>query len=206
MKESYGQEIPPNPSSNQEIPESVVQLSGQLLSTQEFKEQTQLDLFCGEKIPEGSPTQNHVINDLVPKEDTTEESLNNTSVGNQMTINVKTYSRLNGMMSTTMDAATGLVMLSTPVVRPKLKRRSFIQMSFAERLRLKRERNRIAAKKCRQKKLEKIEFLEKRKEVLLKENHGYEEYLTTQRQRLFELKTLLFSHRLTECRLPRNYI
>ncbi len=76
--------------------------------------------------------------------------------------------------------------------------------SIQKRIALKRERNRIAAKKCRQKKLQLIETLEKRKLSLIEENKQMEQNLKKCRSEVFETKLFLLRHRVNDCKLIKR--
>jgi len=212
----------------------ATQLDGQILSTQEFQNQNNLDLFCDEQLDENSQQNCNAIQG--PQEEEEEEvsplspviqkvsfSDNKTNVGNNaLKSSRKTYTRVlkvvrvaptlqdDNMTNETIAAVKGLVMLSDThretVIRAKPKKRNISQLCFAERQRIKRERNRIASKKCRQKKLETIERLEQLRDVLMEENQRFETYLKSQRQRLNDVKLSLLKHRLNDCQLEKYRI
>lgn len=71
-----------------------------------------------------------------------------------------------------------------------------IDMESQERIKLerKRQRNRVAASKCRKRKLERISKLEERVKVLKVENHELGSVLVNLKQHVFDLKQQVIEH------------
>jgi len=64
------------------------------------------------------------------------------------------------------------------------------------RLKIKREKNREAAAKCRKKKLRQIGVLENHKYLLIDQNLNLENEVKLMREKVFEMKQLLLNHRI----------
>jgi len=75
--------------------------------------------------------------------------------------------------------------------------------AIENRIRIKRERNRIAAKKCREKKLEVIKNLENRKILLIEETIKLENDLLKRRSEVIETKMFILRHRMNGCQLNK---
>jgi len=75
--------------------------------------------------------------------------------------------------------------------------------AIENRIRIKRERNRIAAKKCREKKLEVIKNLENRKILLIEETVKLENDLLKRRSEVIETKMFILRHRMNGCQLNK---
>lgn len=78
-----------------------------------------------------------------------------------------------------------------------------IDMASQETIKLerKRQRNRVAASKCRKRKLERISKLEDRVKILKVENGELGSVLTNLRQHVFELKEQIISHHNSGCHI-----
>ena len=84
---------------------------------------------------------------------------------------------------------------------PRIRRRNRRLMSYDELKRDKRESNRLAATKCRQKKLFQLEVLDKHSKRLFDENSKLERDLNDIKVRVFEAKLSLIYHRNQGCLL-----
>lgn len=82
---------------------------------------------------------------------------------------------------------------------PKTRKKSKKQMSFDELKRQKRESNRLAALKCRQKKLSQLDLLEKKSKRLKDENTQIEQQLADLKAQLFQSKMTIINHRTSGC-------
>lgn len=78
-----------------------------------------------------------------------------------------------------------------------------IDMQDQERIKLerKRQRNRVAASKCRKRKLERISKLEDRVKLLKVENHELSSVLLNLKNHVFELKQQVIEHHNAGCHI-----
>lgn len=78
-----------------------------------------------------------------------------------------------------------------------------IDMHDQERIKLerKRQRNRVAASKCRKRKLERISKLEDRVKLLKVENHELSSVLLNLKNHVFELKQQVIEHHNAGCHI-----
>lgn len=78
-----------------------------------------------------------------------------------------------------------------------------IDMETQEKIKLerKRQRNRVAASKCRRRKLERISKLEDRVKILKVENHELGSVLLNMKNHVFELKQQVIQHHNAGCHI-----
>ena len=205
----------------QELPESVSQINGQLLSVKEFNDHIigdtaipdSPDLSCREDL-ENFSAQNSVAsaNTVQTAELKIEpiRALKNDEVlyfSKPLTKNkpksyFRAYKSSRRAKDLTYSAANGLMMLSEldkrKEPRSKMPRGEWSRLEYSERMRIKRERNRVAAKKCRQKKLHIIERLDEIHQSLIDDNHKCEIVLRQQRAKLTNLQMMLLKHKASE--------
>ncbi|CAG2101585.1 unnamed protein product [Medioppia subpectinata] len=77
-------------------------------------------------------------------------------------------------------------------------------LSYDQIMREKRESNRLAALRCRQKKLDAIDKIEKVRDVLTNENMALEAEVSRYRQLLHDWKLDMIYHQITECQLQKK--
>lgn len=87
-----------------------------------------------------------------------------------------------------------------PQMSPQM---SPIDMESQEKIKLerKRQRNRVAASKCRKRKLERISKLEDRVKILKVENHELGSVLLNLKQHVFDLKQQVITHHNSGCHI-----
>lgn len=86
------------------------------------------------------------------------------------------------------------------------KKRSKKRMSYDELIRNRRESNRLAALRCRQKKMDLLCELNKRSDALTKENQQLEDELTQMKEKLMSAQLKLVEHKMTGCLLKQSPI
>jgi len=91
----------------------------------------------------------------------------------------------------------------TQALQPSSPQMSPIDMESQERIKLerKRQRNRVAASKCRKRKLERISKLEDRVKILKVENHELGSVLLNLKQHVFDLKQQVINHHNSGCHI-----
>jgi len=91
----------------------------------------------------------------------------------------------------------------TQSLQPSSPQMSPIDMESQERIKLerKRQRNRVAASKCRKRKLERISKLEDRVKILKVENHELGSVLLNLKQHVFDLKKQVINHHNSGCQI-----
>jgi len=91
----------------------------------------------------------------------------------------------------------------TQSVQPSSPQMSPIDMESQEKIKLerKRQRNRVAASKCRKRKLERISKLEDRVKILKVENHELGSVLLNLKQHVFDLKQQVINHHNSGCHI-----
>jgi len=89
------------------------------------------------------------------------------------------------------------------VIQPNSPQLNPIDMESQERIKLerKRQRNRVAASKCRKRKLERISKLEDRVKILKVENGELGSVLMNLKQHVFELKQQVINHHKSGCNI-----
>ncbi len=183
-------------------------INGQLMSSQEFIQQncSQLQSFqIEDKVNElpNALTQTIGQNDELTQIPNTTDHLDKHL--NQRSDQQKQVVKQN--VEKEKIAVKGLLKLSKTNNRKRALNKKELDRnpnSIQKRIALKRERNRIAAKKCRQKKLQLIETLEKRKLSLIEENKQMEQNLKKCRSEVFETKLFLLRHRVNDCKLIKR--
>jgi transcription factor AP-1 len=87
--------------------------------------------------------------------------------------------------------------------QPSSPQMSPIDMESQEKIKLerKRQRNRVAASKCRKRKLERISKLEDRVKILKVENHELGSVLLNLKQHVFDLKKQVINHHNSGCQI-----
>lgn len=104
------------------------------------------------------------------------------------------------------SSASSNVMEQHPTQRKRRKRESTKNLNDEEKRQKFLERNRQAASKCRQKKKQWIEELEQKAEEATKRNEQLRASVSTLKDELIELKSLLLAHRNCECESIQQYI
>ncbi|CRL01667.1 CLUMA_CG014887, isoform A [Clunio marinus] len=134
---------------------------------------------------------------------------NNDTISKPVTSNITSTNTMSGGGITYADAENANLLMQikeepqSQNIQPSSPQMSPIDMESQERIKLerKRQRNRVAASKCRKRKLERISKLEDRVKVLKVENHDLGSVLLNLKQHVFDLKQQVINHHNSGCHI-----